>query len=366
MRRICTISLPVICGFFVLQQPARAEETLLPPLTEDCALQKGNALARIRCEDQTADRFLDRTHKAFQILTKMIPQGARPALKAHQIRWELYADSWLSPLPDKPQSMRCSSPRAMLFQRLETLEKAVVTLKESKPKSLDLCYDNGACVEPGAVNGEMICETLFLGMEGVPPNAEPIVVNLLGQWTANGRPFETRINKSMGGKEPCETVSETALVEYVRGGYVTVRNRQGDTCNPQGGSEQLTTFDLRTGRALSIRDFTSNPKALLNLLRKQKEAEILQALLKQQIGADRSNVHIEPSECAQLQLTSLNEVSVHVTADGLRVNRLFKKPPRELTSCQFKVEEGLSPSTMGQLLRMQKNSPAAGLLRYIK
>jgi hypothetical protein len=368
VRPVRILDFPSIWVLFLCQSAAVAAAQTQPTTTatETCALQKGNALARISCEDATAARFLDRTNKAVQVLTKIIPQGARPALRAHQIRWEIYADSWLSPLPDKPDAARCSSPRALLFQRLETLEKAVLTLRESKPKSLDLCYDNGACIEPGAVNSEMICETLFLGMEGVPANAEPIVVQLLGQWTADGRPFETRINKSMGSKEPCETVSETALVEYVRGGYVTVRNRQGDTCNPQGGSEQLTTFDLRSGRALSIRDFTSNPKTLLNILRKQKEADVLQALLKNQLSKEKTHPHIEPAECAQLQFASLNDVSVHVTGDGLRVNRLFKKPPRELSSCQFKVEEGISPSTMAQLLRLQKGSPASGLLRYFK
>lgn len=351
--------------FFILLK-ANTSAFAAQSKTEDCSQYSGQSLAKIACEDQTASRFLDRVDKALKTLDKAIPEGARPALKAHQKRWALYADSWLSPLADKPNSMRCSSPRALLFQRVDSLEKALLTLRESKPRSLDLCYDNAACLEPGAVNTEMICETLFLGMEDVPTNAEPIVVKLLGQWTSERRPFETRINKSMGEKEPCETVSETALVEYLRGGYVTVRYRQGDTCNPQGGSEQISTFDLRTGRMLTIQDFAKSPEQMLQLLNKSKQADVLQALLRKQLNREDKRPHIEPSECAQLPFAKFNELAVHVTSDGLRVNKLFKKPPRELASCQFKVEEGISPSTMAQLLRNVKSSPANGMLRYVK
>lgn len=371
LRNFTSLFLTALCVQTVFTGQTHASQTGSSPSGQAqsqtaCTQKSENALARIACEDPTAARFLDRTNKAIKVIHRMIPDGAKPALKAHQIRWELYADSWLSPLPNKPGSMRCSSPRALLFQRLDALEKTVLNLRESKPKSIDICYDNGACIEPGTVNSEMICETLFLGMENVPANAEPLVVKLLGQWTSDGRPFETRITKSMGKKEPCETVSETSLVEYLRGGYVTVRYRQGDTCNPQGGSEQLNTFDLRSGRTLTIRDFTSDAKTLLKILNKSKEAIVLQALLKNQLSNGNTRPHIEPSECASLPFARLNEVSVHVTSDGLRVSRLFKKPPRELSSCQFKVEEGISPSTMAQLLRMQKSSPASGMLRYIK
>lgn len=332
----------------------------------DCSKYTGQALAKIGCEDTTAARFQDRIAKASKALERLVPAGAKPAVRAHQQRWELYADSWMSPIPGKPESIRCSSPRAMLFQRLDALEKAVVSIRESKLKSVDICYDNGACLEPGSVNTEMICETVFLGMDGVPANAEPLIIELLGKWTAEGRPFETRITKSMGPKEPCETVSETSMVEYLRGGYVTIRYRQGDTCTPQGGSEQLNTFDLRSGRTLLIQDFAPNAQALLNIIRKRNEAPVLQALLRKQLAGDNFRPTIEPTECAQLPFANLNEVAVHVTSDGLRVNRLFKKPPRELASCQFKVEEGITPSTMAMLLRMKKNSPASGMLRYVK
>ncbi|MEN9826452.1 MAG: hypothetical protein RI953_2197 [Pseudomonadota bacterium] len=345
---------------------ARAMALTSTPKPSECAQITNQPISRIACEDPTAARFLDRSEKAIKVLDKLIPEGARPALRAHQKRWELYADAWFSPFPGKPDSIRCSSPRALLFQRLDALEKSVLSIRESKPKSIDICYDNGACLEPGSVNTEMICETIFLGMEGVPSNAEPLVVKLLGQWTAEGRPFETQITKSMGNKEPCETVSETSLVEYLRGGFLTVRYRQGDTCNPQGGSEQLNTFDLRSGRMLSINDFSNSPESLLKLLRQRNQADVLQALLRKQLYGEDVKPHIEPAECAKLPFATLAEVAIHVTGDGLRVNRLFKKPPRELASCQFKVEEGISPATMAQLLRLRKASPAAGMLRYIK
>lgn len=354
----------VFVGQFVTIVPVLA--TTANMKSSECAQITNQPISRIACEDPTAARFLDRSEKAIKAIDKLIPEGARPALRSHQKRWELYADAWFSPLPGKTESIRCSSPRALLFQRLDALEKAAVSIRESKPKSVDICYDNGACLEPGAVNTEMICETIFLGMEGVPANAEPLVVKLLGKWTAEGRPFETQITKSMGSKEPCETVSETSLVEYLRGGFLTVRYRQGDTCNPQGGSEQLITFDLRSGRMLSINDFSTTPEMLLKLLRQKNEADVLQALLRKQLHGDDVKPHIEPAECAKLPFATLGEVAIHVTGDGLRVNRLFKKPTREMASCQFKVEEGISPSTMAQLLRLKKNSAAAGMLRYIK
>lgn len=362
-----TLLLAFIFGHTLSTAPiSSANESAETGAAANCRQYSAQALKRIACEDPTAARFLQRIATAERALDKVLPAGSRPALKAHQKRWELYADSWLSALPNKPDSIRCSSPRAFLFQRMESLEKALLSHREARSKSIDICYDNGACLEPNAVNTEMICETLFLGMDGVPANAEPLVVKLLGDWTAEGRPFETRITKSMGSKEPCETVSETSLIEYLRGGYVTVRYRLGDTCNPQGGSEQLNTFDLRSGRTLTIQDFTQNPQALLDLLKQRKEADVLQSLLRKQLAGDDSRPHIEPAECAKLTFAQLNEVSVHVTGDGLRVNRLFKKPPRESAACQFKVEEGISPSTMAQLLRMRKSSPAAGMLRYIK
>ncbi|MEY3902296.1 MAG: hypothetical protein RL189_1602, partial [Pseudomonadota bacterium] len=369
VRILLRHSLTIVSLLCLTSRPALGNQTpqiTQPQDTPDCSQFSKQALPRIACEDPTAARFLTRIRGALKGLDKVISPGAKPALAAHQNRWEVYADSWLSTLPDKPNSMRCSSPRALLFQRMDALEKAILSIRESRPKSIDVCYDNGACLEPGSVNTEMICETIYLGMENVPANAEPIVVKLLGQWTAEGRPFETRIIKSMGAKEPCETVSESSLVEYLRGGYVTIRYRQGDTCNPQGGSEQLNTFDLRSGRTLQIQDFAVSPQALLTLLRQRKEADVLQALLRKQLLGDDSRPHIEPTECAQLPFATFNELAIHVTGDGLRVNRLFKKPPRELASCQFKVEEGISPSTMAQLLRGKKTSPASGMLRYVK
>lgn len=331
-----------------------------------CKQKPDSGFATVACQDAIAARFLDRMRGSLKTLDKFIPEGARPALSAHQKRWELYAESWLLPLLGKPHQLRCSSPRAFIFQRLDSIDKALTSIRENKPKSVEICYDNAACLEPGAVNTETICETLFLGLEGIPANTEPLVVSLLGQWTAEGRPFETRMTKSMVGQEPCETVSETGMIEYLRGGFVSVRYRQGDTCNPQGGSEQLSTFDLRSKQILLISDFSVSPESFLNVLQRRKEAEILQALLQFQLTGRSADVHIEPSECAKLSFAHFNDVGVHVTSDGLRVNRLFKKPPRELASCQFKVEEGISPSTLAELLRLKKTSRASGMLRYIK
>jgi hypothetical protein len=335
----------------------------------DCSSFSGKAIDKIACSDTTASRFLNRMAKAQKALEKAAPPGARPALRSHQARWESFADAWLTSNSADPKSPaaapRCSSPRALLFQRMDSLEKAIVTLKENKPKTLDLCYDNAACLEPGATNTEMICETIHFGVERVPANAEPIVVTLLGEWVAKGRAFETHITKSMRNSEPCEMVSEKTMVEYLRGGFVTVRTRQGDTCNPSAANEMIQTFDLRTGRALKISDFTSSPASLLALLMKRKEGDVLQALLRKQLSNDATRPHIEPGECAELPFTNLSDVNVHVTSDGLRINKLFLTPPPELAPCQFKVEEGLSPGTIAQLLK-GRTSPASGMLRYIR
>jgi len=336
----------------------------------ECSSLSGQAINKIACEDTTAARFLNRMTKAQKVLEKVAPAGARPALRSHQAKWELFADAWLATNQANGSGSaltgsRCSSPRAMLFQRMDSLEKAVITIKENKPKSIDLCYDNAACLEPGATNMEMICETIHLGVEGVPANAEPLIVTLLGDWVAKGQAFETHITKSTRNSEPCEVVLEKSMVEYLRGGFVTVRTRQGDTCNPQAGNEQVQTFDLRSGRSLKISDFTSSPSELLALLRKRKEADVLQALLRKQLQGDKSRPRIEPSECAELPFTTLDDVSVHVTSDGLRINKLFKRITAELAPCQFKVEEGLSPGTIAQLLK-GKTSPASGMLRYIR
>ncbi len=337
---------------------------------DDCSSFNGKAIDKIACTDSTASRFLSRLAKAQKALEKAAPPGARPALRSHQARWELFADAWLTANPTSGStsaaaSPRCSSPRALLFQRMDSLEKAFVSLKENKPKTLDICYDNAACLEPGATNTEMICETIHLGVEGVPANAEPIVVSLLGEWVARGQAFETHVTKSLRNSEPCEVVSEKTMVEYLRGGFVTVRTRQGDTCNPIAANEMIQTFDLRSGRALKISDFTTSPAALLALLKKRKEADVLQALMRNQLSGDTTRPHIEPGECAELPFTTLNDVNIHMTSDGLRINKIFKKAPPELAPCQFKVEEGLSPGTVAQLLKGRK-SPASGLLRYIR
>ncbi|MBM3382954.1 MAG: DUF1311 domain-containing protein [Betaproteobacteria bacterium] len=337
---------------------------------DDCSSFSGKALDKIACADPTAARFLNRLAKAQKALEKAAPAGARIALRSHQSRWELFADAWLAAnSPADPKSSaaapRCSSPRALLFQRMDSLEKAVLTLKENKPKTLDLCYDNAACLEPGATNTEMVCETVYMGVEGVPANAEPIVITLLGEWVAKGHTFETHVTKSLRNSEPCELVSEKTMVEYLRGGFVTMRTRQGDTCNPLAANEMIQTFDLRSARALKISDFTTSPAALLALLKKRKEGDVLQALLRHQLNGETTRPNIEPGECAELPFTTLNDVNIHVTSDGLRINKLFKKAPPELAPCQFKVEEGLSPGTMALLLKGRK-SPASGMLRYIR
>ncbi|NBO38020.1 hypothetical protein EBU99_05500 [bacterium] len=356
----------IIQTSFVMLATLSAQQAL----AAECGGFSGQAINAVACADPTSARFLARTAKAIKMLERVIPTGARPALRSHQNKWELFADAWLASnqtagSSSGPLTSRCSSPRALLFQRMDTIEKAIATVRETKPKSVDLCYDNAACLEPGATNTEMICETIHLGIEGVPANAEAIVVNLLGQWVAQGRPFETHIIKSSRNQEPCETVSENTMVEYIRGGFVTVRTRQGDTCNPQAGSEQIATYDLRSGRALTIADFANSPAELLAILRKRKEGDVLQSLLRLQINGDKTRANIEPAECAQLPFTTLNDVNVHFTSDGLRINKLFKKTSRELASCQFKVEEGLSPSAVAQLLK-GKSTPASALLRYIK
>jgi hypothetical protein len=334
-----------------------------------CSAFGSSAIDALACTDTTAARFLDRITKAQKSLEKAVPLGARPALRNHHGKWELFAEAWLVRNPSSSitssATPRCASPRAMLFQRMDSLEKAVLHIKENKPQNVDLCYDNAACLEPGATNSEMICETVYLGVEGVPDNAESVILPLLSDWTSKGHSFETHVSKASRNGEPCEIVSENTLVEYIRGGFVTVRKRQGDTCNPQNGSENIQTFELRVGRALNIADFTTSPSELLSLLTRRKEADVLQALLRHQLQGDKSRPNIEPAECAVLPFTTLDDINVHVTSDGLRVNKLFKRVPPELASCQFRVEDGLSPSVLAQLLKGKK-TPASGMLRYIR
>lgn len=329
-----------------------------------CSALSGKATNALACSDATAARFLQRMSNAQKALEKQMYPGARTALRSHQAKWEQFAEAWLT--ANSNLGTRCASPRALIFQRMETLEKAVMTIKDVSPKSIDLCYDNAACLAPGALNTEMICETLQLGIEGVPKRAEPLIIKLIGEWNARGNAFETRILKSVRNGEPCELVNESNLVEYLRGGYVTVRNRQGNTCDPQSGSEQVKTFDLRSGRALTISDFTDSPSQLLAILKKNKEAEILQALLKMQLKNDSTRPRIEPSECAKLQFSQLKDVHIHFVSEGLRVSKLFKQTPPELSSCQFKVEDGLSPGTVSLLLKDKPKSPARSMLKYFK
>jgi hypothetical protein len=334
----------------------------------NCSSFSSSDIDSLACSDTTAARFLDRITKAQKSLEKVVPAGARQALRNHQGKWELFADAWL--VRNQSQSAgaltpRCSSPRALLFQRMDSLEKTILHIKENKPQNIDLCYDNAACLEPGASNSEMICETVYLGVEGVPDNAESVILPLLSEWTAKGHSFETHVSKATRNGEPCEIVSENTLVEYIRGGFVTVRKRQGDTCNPQNGSENIQTFELRVGRALTISDFVTSPAELLSLLKRRKEADVLQSLLRHQLQGDKTRPNIEPAECAVLPFTALDDINVHVTSDGLRVNKLFKRVPPELASCQFRVEDGLSPSVLAQLLKGKK-TPASGMLRYIR
>lgn len=357
-----TILYSVITSFLSLPYVASAGE---------CSSFSGRSINKLACEDATSARFLSRLAKAQKALEKVSPPGARPAFRSHQAKWELFADAWLAPAVNNSASAtaanypRCASPRALLFQRMDSLEKAVTTIKDTKPKTIDLCYDNASCLEPGATNSEMICETIHLGVEGVPASAEPLIISLLGDWVAKGHAFETHINKSTRNAEPCEIIQEKSLVEYLRGGFATVRTRQGDTCNPQNSNEQVQTFDLRTGRALKISDFVTSPAELLALLRKRKEADVLQALLKHQLKGDKTRPRIEPSECSELPFSTLADVNVHVTSDGLRINKLFKKTTPETAPCQFKVEEGVSPAAVGQLLK-GKSTPASGMLKYIR
>ena len=336
-------------------------------LAADCSPFSKPSLDRLSCEDSTAARYFERMAKALQTLERVIPSGVRPAFRSHQNKWESYAEFWLAPASNTiaASSPRCSSPRAFVFQRMDSLEKTVSLIKETRPKSIDLCYDNAACLEPGASNGELICETLHLGIEGVPANAEQLILTLLGDWVARGHAFETRINKSTRNSEPCEVVTEKSMIEYLRGGFVTVRTRQGDTCNPQKSQEQVQTFDLRSGRSLKIKDFAQSPIELLNLLRKRKEAEVLQALLGYQLYGDKSRPRIEPNECSGLPFASLDDVNVHVTSDGLRVNNLFQKTTPDTAPCQFKVEDSLSPTSIVQLLK-GRTSPASGMVKYLR
>lgn len=329
-----------------------------------CSPLSGKATNAIACSDSTALRFLNRMSAAQVALKKRMYPGARAAFKSHQAKWELFAEAWLT--ENSNLGTRCSSPRALIFQRMESLEKAVVTLNEIKPKTLDLCYDNAACLAPGALNTEMICETIQLGVEGVPKRAEPLIIKLIGEWNARGNGFETRILKSVRNGAPCELVNEMNLVEYLRGGYVTVRNRQGNTCDPQSGSEQVKTFDLRSGRALTMADFTESPKQLLSVLSKNKEADVLQALLRAQLNSDSTRPRIEPSECSKLPFSTLKDVHIHFVSEGLRVSKLFKHTPPGLSSCQFKVEDGLSPATVSLLLKNKPKSPARSMLKYFQ
>ena len=327
-----------------------------------CSPLSGRATNVIACSDTTAARFLNRLSDAQKVLEKRMYPGARAALKSNQAKWEQFAEAWLT--ENSHLGTRCSSPRALIFQRMDALEKAASTLNELRPKTLDLCYDNAACLAPGALNTEMICETIQLGVEGVPKQAEPLIIKLIGEWNAKGNGFETRILKSVRNNEPCELVNEMNLVEYLRGGYVTVRSRQGNTCDPQSGSEQVKTFDLRSGRPLTMADFTNSPKQLLSILRKKKEADVLQALLRKQLSSDAIRPRIEPSECSKLPFSTLDEVHIHFVSEGLRVSKLFKSTPPELSSCQFKVEDGLSPSTVSLLLKDKPKSPARSMLKY--
>lgn len=329
-----------------------------------CSPLSGRAINNLACSDTTTARFLSRLSSAQKSLEKRMYPGSRVALRSHQAKWEQFAEAWLTLNSDL--GTRCSSPRALIFQRMETLEKAVVSLDQFKSKTLDLCYDNAACLAPGALNTEMICETIQLGVEGVPKQAEPLIIKLIGEWNARGNGFETRILKSIRNSEPCELVNEMNLVEYLRGGYVTVRSRQGNTCDPQSGSEQVKTFDLRTGRALTMADFTESPNKLLTVLRKNKEADVLQALLRSQLQSDSARPRIEPSECSKLPFSELKDVHIHFVSEGLRVSKLFKNTPPELSSCQFKVEDGLSPSTVSVLLKDKPASPARAMLKYFQ
>jgi hypothetical protein len=329
-----------------------------------CSTLSGKATNSLACSDSTAARFLDRLSNAQKALEKRMYPGARVALRNNQTKWEQFTEAWLT--ENSHLGTRCSSPRALIFQRMESLEKALMTLNEIKPKTIDLCYDNAACLAPGALNTEMICESIQLGVEGVPKQAEPLIIKLIGEWNARGNGFETRILKSVKNNEPCELVDERHLVEYLRGGYVTVRSRQGNTCDPQSGSEQVKTFDLRSGRALTMADFTDSPKHLLKVLNKSKEAEVLQALLRSQLSADTLRPRIEPNECSKLPFSMLKDVHIHFVSDGLRVSKLFKNTPPELSSCQFKVEDGLSPSTVGLLLKDKPKSPARAMLKYFQ
>lgn len=331
---------------------------------DQCSALSGAATNAIACSDTTAARFLNRLSSAQKALEKKLYPGARTALRSNQSKWEQFAEAWLT--PNGTLGTRCSSPRALIFQRMESLEKAVVTVQDAAPKNIDLCYDNAACLAPGALNTEMVCETLHLGIEGVPKRAEPLIIQLIGDWNARGNGFETRILKSIRNNEPCELVNESSLVEYLRGGYVTVRNRQGNTCDPRSGSEQVKTFDLRSGRALAISDFTDSPAQLLAVLRRKKEADILQALLRNQLKIETTRPRIEPGECAQLPFSSLKDVHVHFVGEGLRVSKLFQKTPPELSSCQFKVEEGVSPETVALLLKNRTKSPARSMLKYFQ
>ena len=333
----------------------------------ECEKFSANPLEKYTCQDPTAAKLSQRINTNLKTVDSLLPEGTNKALQANQKRWEKYANFWLK-TSTKADSVLCSSPRAFLFDRAKTLEKAASFVRAEKRKQFEICYDNTACVDPSSSesNAELICETLFLGLDEVPTDVSPKVLKLLGDWSAEGHPFETRINNSTSNKKSCETYSKTSLVEYLRGGYATISHRFGDTCNSQSVNNQIHTYHLRTKRTFVIHDFVIDPQKLLERLQDLGESEILQTLLRKQLSGTENLPTIEPPECAKLSYANLNDVSVYVTKDGLRINRLFEKPPRDLIECQTKVEQILPTKLLKQLLKSNKKSPATQLLKNLR
>lgn len=388
--RIKSFSLPWMLLFWVVTVAHQASAQQKNTPSEVCS-SSPNPLTKIACLDPYAHRLIERSQHAFKNLARQIPEAAHTALQAHQRRWQLFAEAWFSALDKNSPAPRCASPRALLFQRVESLEKTLQLLRESeaKPKSIDLCYDSGACRSPsGSATVELICETIHLGVEGLSAPQETAAVRWLSRWSAERQPFETRISKSVhpsaisaestGGTQSentseqaqknaaqpfCEESKETSLVEYVRGQYMTVRQRQSNSCHPQLSQEELKTLDLRNGRKLSIKDFITTPERLLKELQRSNEAELLQALLRHQLSNDNKRPQIEPSECSSLPFTHIEKVNIHLADGGLKISALFKSFSEQLSPCQFKVEESLSSELMLRLLRAKKSTAASRLIR---